>query len=787
MTRATGGLTRASVLRRRAEEIVDAATSGEQDGALPEGAAAVLHELSVHQVELEMQNEELRRVQEDLIASEARYLDLYEFAPVGYLSMDTDGVILEANLTFASLLHLPRRDFVGKQLGRFVAAEDQDVYYEFRRLVASPDSRPQSCEVGFNLDGAGTAWVLLDAVAVSPDANGSPVIRVTAADVTERKAAQDALREKTEMLDRFFSLTPDLLCIVDVGGEFVELNRAAEGTLGYRIEEMLGHSAYDFIHPDDITATRAVVEGIEKQGPVIGFVNRYVCKDSSHRWLEWCAVWAEGLIYAAARDITERRQAEELRIAKEAAEAANVAKSAFLANMSHEIRTPMNAILGFAKLIRQDPGISRHQRQQLDIINSSGEHLLALINDVLEMSKIEAGRTTLAVSPFDAHAMLRELGLLFDLRAKTKGLRFEVQGVEGVPRFLVTDGTKLRQVLVNLVGNAIKFTDEGAVTVRLAVRQSGDASPLVLRAEVEDSGPGIAPDEMDRLFQYFGQGSAGSQAEPGTGLGLAISREFVELLGGEISVSSQVGRGSVFAFEIPVSEAEEGEVAHGVEGRRVVGLEPGQPRFKVLVADDIPDNSELLRQMLEPVGFDVRTVPDGKETLAEFHAWRPHVILLDMRMPAMDGNEVMQHLRADPAGRAVKVIAVTARAFNEARREALGSGADDFVAKPVEQAEVLDKIARALGARYVYEETATEPEPESTLDAEAIAGLAPEMIDRLRVAAAAADFDAVIAVADELAPTDERLGKELRDLAERYDAESILTTLSEAVGSRPVG
>ena len=626
-----------------------------------------------------------------------------------------------------------------------------------------------------NVSGA-TTDVLYNASLYQDESGATLGVFAAARDITDRKRSEDALREKTELLDRFFALTPDLLVIADTEGHFLEINRSVEGILGFTQEEMLKGGYYEFIHPDDIEATRKVVETMEQEGPLIGFNNRYRCKDGSHRWLEWRAVWAGGLVYAAARDITERRQAEELRIAKEAAEAASVAKGAFLANMSHEIRTPMNAILGFAQLMRQDPTLSSHQREQLDIINSSGEHLLALVNDVLEMSRIEAGRTTVSLGIVDLWTMLNELKLLFTLRADSKGLGLEVQGLDDLPHFVVTDGNKLRQVLVNLIGNAIKFTEHGDVTIRVETRKNGSTPQIKLHVSVEDTGPGIPPEDMDNLFHYFERGAASANAESGTGLGLAISQEFVRSLGGEISVSSQVGRGSVFTFEIPVAETS--EASQGVVGRRVVGLAPEQPRYRILIADDAADNRDLLLQMLGPIGFDLRTAADGLAALEEFRSWHPHLILLDMRMPVMDGYEVIRQMRRKPAGRRAKIIVVSASAFSEIRQEVLLAGADDFVSKPVERAELLDKIAACLNVKYLYEEGPVEPEPQTAPDVAAIAALKPELVERLRQAATRADFDEVLEVASEIARHDKPLAAELSAMARQFDADAILSALS---------
>jgi two-component system sensor histidine kinase/response regulator len=342
----------------------------------------------------------------------------------------------------------------------------------------------------------------------------------------------------------------------------------------------------------------------------------------------------------------------------------------------------------------------------------------------------------------------------------------------------MADENKLRQVLVNLLGNAAKFTERGGIVVRIRCQAIGTDGPR-LRFEVEDTGPGISPEDMGKLFQHFGQGSAGISAESGTGLGLSISREFVRLMGGEISVSSQVGKGSVFSFEIPVAESDERAALGNTDSRRVIGLQPGQPRYRILIADDAVDNRELLVQLLGPVGFDLRAVVDGKEALREFRSWRPHLILLDIRMPEVDGYEVMRTVRAGKVDNQVKIIAVTASAFAEMRDEVLRAGADEFVAKPFREQEVFEKIASALGLEYVYEATVPETGPENVLDADALGRLDPQVIVRLREAALLVDFRGVQSVIDEIAVHDERAAKALRAMADRFDADAILDALPD--------
>ena len=315
MTRVASGLGNASELRRRAEEIIEAAASGKQAGALPEDVAAVLHELRVHQVELEMQNEEFHRVQEDLAASEERYLDLYEFAPVGYLSMDADGVILQANLTLASLLHKSKGRLVGKQLGRFVVPEDQDVYYEFRRRVAAPDSGPQSCEVRLSVDGTVGVWVRLDAVTTSSGADGSPLTRVTVADITERKQAEHELRRSEEKFAAAFHVSPDLLAITRLSdGEILEVNDAYERMLGYTRAESVGRTTAELSIWADPADRAEFVRRLTETCEVLDFETTLRRKDGSTVVVIDSArsfdLRGEKSILSVAHDITERKETE---------------------------------------------------------------------------------------------------------------------------------------------------------------------------------------------------------------------------------------------------------------------------------------------------------------------------------------------------------------------------------------------------------------------------------------------------------------------------------------------
>ena len=600
--------------------------------------------------------------------------------------------------------------------------------------------------------------------------------------MTEQLARErDALRLSEEHYRTLFDSVGDPIYICDLEGKILEVNDAAIHVIGRSRDEFLTMSVGQVDAPDDSAAAPARIAAIVEDGSAV-FETVHVTKDGRRIPVEVSSRLIEGdgptAILSVGRDITERKLAERLRVDKEAAEAANAAKSTFLANMSHEIRTPMNAILGFSQLMRHDRELSERQRQQLDIINSSGEHLLELVNDVLEMSKVEAGRISAHPTTFNLHSLLDEMDSLFGMRTQAKGIGFRVFGSDEVPRFVVTDENKLRQVFVNLLGNAVKFTDQGGVVLRVTV-EPDEAGKLRLLAEVEDTGRGIPPEDMGRLFHYFEQAAGGLEAATGTGLGLAISREFVHLLGGEITVESQVGAGSVFKFDVVIEAATELAAPSGADSHRVTGLRPGEPRYRVLVADDASDNRELLVELLEPIGFEVRSVTDGKQAVEQFESWHPHVILMDMRMPVMDGYEATRRIRATAAGANVAIIAVTASAFAEMRQGVFDAGVDEFLGKPFHEADLFGKIGKLLGVHYVYEEPAdivVRSAPEAP-DTAAIAALPEELVGHLRQAALEADFDAVLGLVDEVERYDDRAAAALRALAGRFDVDAILAAL----------
>jgi signal transduction histidine kinase/DNA-binding response OmpR family regulator len=495
-----------------------------------------------------------------------------------------------------------------------------------------------------------------------------------------------------------------------------------------------------------------------------------------------------------------RHKAEQaLLVAKEAAEAANRAKSIFLANMSHELRTPLNAILGFAQLMERDTTLTSRHRDSLAIINRSGEHLLNLINDVLEMSKIEAGRLVLSLEPVNLHRLLQTLQEMFQVRTQAKRLSLRFELAPDLPQCVLTDEGKLRQVLINLLSNAVKFTETGGITLRARAEQGNPGKfpmPYTLFFEVEDTGKGIASKEMGNLFQPFVQTTSGIEAREGTGLGLTISRQFVRLMGGDIYLISTVGKGSTFRFDIQVTLAEAKAVAPTLTHGRVLQLAPDQPTYRILVVDDRPEGRDLIAQLLGTVGFETRTATNGQEAVQQWQQWHPHLIWMDMRMPVMDGYEATRQIREKEArGRGISthslnpplhqptvIIALTASAFEEERASILAAGCDDFVRKPFREQVIFVKMAEYLGVQYAYEQNTnsqglqkqTSRGDRKNLTSDDLAVMPADWVTQLNQAALEVDADQILQLIEEIPATHLDLADGLTDLVSRFGFDEIL-------------
>jgi PAS domain S-box-containing protein len=570
---------------------------------------------------------------------------------------------------------------------------------------------------------------------------------------------------------------------------------------------------------------------------------------------------------AAFQDISDRKQAEkiladyqrtleaqiderteQLQQAKQAAEAANKAKSTFLANMSHELRTPLNSILGFAQIMEPSPNLTVENQENMRIIRRSGEHLLTLINEVLDLSKIEAGRMTIDPKNFDLYRLLDDLQDMFQLRALSQELQLLFQREDGVPQYVRTDDIKLRQVLINLLSNAMKFTQTGEIILRVRKLETSGFCNLLdrptacfdtttsirdfalnstdfamvklreepedltvpgfwLQFEIEDTGVGMAPEELGNIFKAFVQTASGQKSQKGTGLGLNISSQFVRLMGGEIVVESQLEVGTTFKFEIPVGAVYAADIPREQINREVIGLEPNQPCYRILIVDDREDNRQLLVKMLSPLGFELQEATNGREAIEIWENWHPHLILMDVRMPVMDGYEATKEIKASilqreqeqqengemnmnaPESPIPKIIALTASTIEGRRSFALLAGCDDFISKPFRKTEIFDTLSKHLGVKYVYSNSMEfistgDRNNLSASPSNAVLAYLPklpaEWINNIKQVIRSADFDLISRTIEEIRDAHPEFAAILQGHLDNFDYQKIFNLIAEA-------
>lgn len=574
----------------------------------------------------------------------------------------------------------------------------------------------------------------------------------------------------------------DAILMIDHHGNVTYWNPAAEKIFGYKKEEILGKNLHNNIAPEkyresyeaafpeflktgkgDAVGKTIDLEAVRKDGTVISV---QLSLSSFNIDGNWNAI---GIM----RDTTEKKRIEEALIkAKQESEAANKAKSVFLSNMSHEIRTPLNAIIGFSQLMKRDIHLSKQQKEYNTAIIRAGEHLLELINEILELSKIEAGRIVLNPTSIDLHALCNDIYMMFRDRANDKHLQLIFENSDDLPKYIMVDEGKLRQLFVNIIGNAIKFTDEGGVAVRTQVtRFEDDKSYLIV--EVQDSGPGISEEELGKLFRHFEQTSSGVKKGTGTGLGLALSRELALLMGGDITVSSKVGEGSVFTFKIVFTEGNENDIEKP-DTKRVISIEDKSKSYTILVVDDKKENLQVAVNLLELVGFRTEEAVDGKDAIDKVIASKPDLVLMDMRMPVMDGYEATRIIKAMDEYKDIPIVALTASTFEEERKRIDALKMQGYIRKPFRERDLFSTVGKILNIKYIYEDEPQETdsgyvENEVISSEETLYNLPDSFIKEMEDAISVADLDQIISLISGIERDFPSFSHKLMDLANKYE------------------
>ncbi|NJK65455.1 MAG: PAS domain S-box protein [Microcoleus sp. SU_5_3] len=738
----------------------------------------------------------------ELALAEEKFSKAFRLSPNAItITRIRDGCHIEANDSFCRMMGYSHEEIIGKtavELNFWASLRERDRMIQMLRNKTAL----HNYELRFRNKNGTERTALLSIETI--DIDGEACFLSISSDITDRQKAEASLREAEEKYRNIYENALNGIFQTGADGKYISANPALADIYGYASPAELIAVQPNFknqLYVDPNRRQEFTLLMNEYDGILSNFESQVYKKDGSIIWIsENCRAVSDeagNLLYYEGfiKDITASKQAEiEMQQAKEAAEAANKAKSTFLANMSHELRSPLNAVIGFAQVMIRSQSLSRENQEDVGIILRSGEHLLALINQVLDLSKIEAGRTTINEKNFDLYRLLDDLEDMFALKAEEKGLQLLFDRDSEVPHYICTDEVKLRQVLINLLNNAIKFTSEGGVSVQVTggMRKgkknsnSQVSGRYALHFEVQDTGAGIAADEINHLFEAFVQTKTGKDSQEGTGLGLAISRQFVQLMGGDITVSSEVGKGAIFQFDIQVHLVEAADIESKKNQCRVVGLEPNQPRYRLLIVDDKPLNRQLLVKLLSPLGFELKEANNGKEAVEIFLDWEPHLIWMDMRMPVMDGYEATKQIKTTTQGQATAIVALTASVLEEERAVILSTGCDDFMRKPFREEDIFAAMGKHLGVRYIYEdpteasETGMGESSHEVLTPEAIASLSPDWVAEFRQRILSVDMEAIASSIEQIRTVNPSLADTLQDCINNFEYDRILSIIAKS-------
>ena len=720
-----------------------------------------------------------KKTEDELRESNSYLENLINYANAPIIVWDPLFCITRFNHAFERLTGLAEKDVLGKTLEILFPVKLKEKSMNLIRKTLSGE-RWETVEIQIQHTDLSVKTVLWNSATLF-DADGkTPVATIAQGqDITERKQVEEALRQSEFKFREMADLLPQIVFETDINGNLTFVNNQAFKILGYPEDyPIVGLSTLNFYTPE---SRIKAIENIRKKvsGQLETESNEYtmVRKDGSTfpalvysnvELNEQRAVGLRGIVV----DITEQKKSEALLLkAKLEAESASQAKSMFLANMSHEIRTPLNSIIGFSQLMNRDKSLTLIQKEYLNSIVRAGEHLVTLINDILELSKVEAGYAVLNPVNIDLPDFLRGIQLIFKERVRSKHLQFKFETSDSLPRHIDVDESKLRQILINLIGNAVKFTDKGVIAIRAHAEKNGMDNKLLI-IEIQDTGPGIPDHELGNLFKHFVQTSSGIKKGSGTGLGLALSRELAQLMGGTITVESEFGKGSLFTFRLEIKEVGNSVTEPG-GSKRVLRLKDDQKQYRILVADDKKENLQVVVNLLKLVGFETNTAADGKEALDQFIEWGPDLILMDLRMPVMDGYEASRRIKSMDNGKMTPIVALTASSVDSDRKKIESVGIQAFIRKPFNQNELLETIGNILGVQYIFEDEIQSEYEGYLYDDSAIAAdiakIPENLVLKMQEALAVADFQRLKNLIISFEKENSQLALHLMSLAKSFD------------------
>ena len=731
-----------------------------------------------------------RKQAEQVLSETNAYLEnLINYANAPIIVWDPQFRITRFNHAFEHLTGLTEKDVLGQSLEILFPPElaENSMQLIYNTLTGE---RWETVEIQIRHNDNSVKTVLWNSATLFASDGKTPIATIAQGqDITMRKLAEEALKNSEEHFRNLFVNAPVGIFHSTWDGQFLAANPALAKILEYSNPEELILTITNMntqIYEDPKVRSQ-VMDTIKKTSGWVHFDeinwrrkdNYIITVDMTGRKVFDSSgnfVYLEGFI----EDITERKKTEALLLkAKQEAESANKAKSIFLANMSHEIRTPLNAIIGFTQLMNRDKDLTDTQKEYNASIIRSGEHLLMLISDILELSKMEAGRVVMNPVNVDLPVLFNDIQSIFKEKAQSKHLRFVFKTAENIPRYVLVDERKLRQIFINLIGNALKFTDHGGIEVSAFVDKVIEGTNHLF-VKIEDSGSGIAENELNKLFNHFTQTSAGISKGSGTGLGLALSRELAILMGGNITVSSKVGKGSIFSFHVEIQDGQVESLKPGL-AKRVLRIQENQKPCRILVVDDKQENLQVVVTLLNLVGFETIEAVNGEDAISKFGEYFPDLILMDLRMPVMDGYEAIRRIKLTEKGKQIPIIALTASALEGYKNKIETLGIQGYISKPFREAELFGTIGKVLGISYEYEDEMPLPQNVYILDEETVAADIDKLPEGLKLqmlnAAAVADINLLKNLISSIHHDYAKLALHLMNLAKNYDYDNLLKLL----------